>query len=74
MLLLPVLALFALPLCLALSKEQSHAELVKLAAAGSGIIKADDRTFDMLTAPNRDWSATIVFTALDPRRKCGPCK
>lgn len=74
MLLLPVLALFALPLCLALSKEQSHAELVKLASAGNGVIKLDERTFDMLTTPSRDWSATIVFSALDPRRKCGPCK
>lgn len=75
MLLLPLLALFSLPLCLAaMSKDQAHTELMKLAAANDGIITIDDRTFELLTMPNRDWSATVVFTALDPRRKCSPCK
>ena len=74
MLLLPVLALFALPLCLAISKDQAHDQLVKLATASNGLIKLDERTYDLLTTPNRDWSATVVFSALDARRKCAPCK
>lgn len=74
MLLPALLALFALPLCLALSKEESHAELVKAAAAGNGVIKLDDYTYDLLTSPDREWSASVVFSALDPRRKCGPCR
>ncbi|KAJ3523790.1 hypothetical protein NM688_g8668 [Phlebia brevispora] len=74
LLLLPLLALFALPLAFALSPEETQAELSKLAQANNGVIKLDERTFDLLTAPQRTWSSTIVFTALDPRRKCGPCK
>ena len=75
MLLLPLFALFSLPLCIAaLNKDQARTELVKLASANDGIITIDDRTFDLLTMPNRDWSATVIFTALDPRRKCSPCK
>lgn len=74
LLLLPLLALFYLPLCLALSQVETQAELVKLAQANHGIITLDERTFEMLTLPKRTWSSTIVFTALDARRKCGPCK
>ncbi|KAI0093954.1 oligosaccharyl transferase subunit OST3/OST6 family [Irpex rosettiformis] len=73
MLLLPLLALFAFPLCLAATKD-TREDLVRLAKAGNGIIKLDERTYDSLTASDREWSATIVFTALDTRRKCGPCK
>ena len=73
MLLLPFLALFALPLCLAATKNPRE-DLVKLAKAGNGIIKLDERTYDLLTASDREWSATVVFTAMDVRRKCGPCK
>jgi len=28
----------------------------------------------MLTAPHRNWSASIHFTAMDKRRRCAPCK
>ena len=75
MLLLPLLALLALPLCQALvTKQQAHDELVKLSNANNGVVNVDDRTFEMLTHPNRDWSSIIVFTAMDPRRKCAPCR
>ena len=75
MLLLPLLGLLALPLCLAaVSREQAHSELVKLANANNGIIKIDTHSFELLTREDRDWSATVVFTAMDPRRKCTPCK
>lgn len=49
-------------------------QLAGLAAAGGGIIRLDDKTYEMLTAPQRNWSATILFTAMDKRRRCGPCK
>lgn len=74
MLLLPLLALLSLPFCLARTREQVHDELVKLSVANNGLIVLDDRTYGMLTAPDRDWTSTIVFTAMDARRKCAPCK
>ena len=74
MLLLPLLALLYLPFCLAVSQDKAHEELVQLAGANSGVIKLNERTYDLLTTPKRNWSSTIVFTALDPRRKCGPCR
>ncbi|KAI0079940.1 oligosaccharyl transferase subunit OST3/OST6 family [Panus rudis PR-1116 ss-1] len=73
MLLRPLLALCALPFALAASKNP-HEELVNLAAAGNGVIKLDERTYDLLTTPHRNWSAAVQFTALNPRRRCAPCK
>lgn len=66
-----LLALLALPLALAAS---SHRKLVDLATAGSGLITLDATTYDLITAPNRNWSVAIQLTALDPKRRCAPCK
>ncbi|KAI0720999.1 oligosaccharyl transferase subunit OST3/OST6 family [Cerioporus squamosus] len=76
LLLLPFLALLSIPFCLAASTsvEEAHQKLVKLAAANNGLIKLDDSTYNLLTHPKRTWSSSIHFTALDPRRRCAPCK
>ncbi|KAJ7102575.1 hypothetical protein B0H15DRAFT_898910 [Mycena belliarum] len=76
MLFLPVLALVSLPLIYALATkvDDIHQELIALAAAAGGPIKLDSSSFDLLTTPHRNWSASIEFTALHPRRKCVPCK
>jgi oligosaccharyltransferase complex subunit gamma len=74
MLLLPLLALFSLSLTRAAPADETRQSLVALAAVGGGLIKLDSASYDLLTAPNRDWSASIEFTALDPRRRCAPCK
>ncbi|KAI0670289.1 oligosaccharyl transferase subunit OST3/OST6 family [Trametes maxima] len=74
MLLLPLLALLSLPFCLAASSQSIHDQLVKLAAANNGVIKLDEKSYNLLTSPQRTWSASIHFTALDPRRRCAPCK
>lgn len=49
-------------------------QLSQLAAAGNGIIKLDASTFDLLVAPQRTWSISVHFTALDQRRRCAPCR
>ncbi|KAI0054092.1 oligosaccharyl transferase subunit OST3/OST6 family [Auriscalpium vulgare] len=72
--LLPLLALFALPAAIFAAKESTHDSLVKLAAQSGGIIKLNAQTYDLLTSPTRDWSASIQFTALDKRRRCSPCR
>ncbi|KAH9901027.1 oligosaccharyl transferase subunit OST3/OST6 family [Cubamyces lactineus] len=74
MLLLPILALLSIPFCIAASTQSAHEKLVKLAAANNGVIKLDENTYNLITSPNRNWSASIHFTALDPRRRCAPCK
>jgi oligosaccharyltransferase complex subunit gamma len=74
MLLLPFLALFSFAFTRAAADDDTHKKLVALAAAGGGLIKLDAASYDLLTAPNRDWSASIEFTALDARRRCAPCK
>ena len=71
---LPLLSLFALPLAALAAKESPHQQLAKLAAENNGVINLDPKTFDLLTSPKRDWSASILFTALDKKRRCGPCK
>ncbi|KAF7976318.1 hypothetical protein HWV62_7034 [Athelia sp. TMB] len=72
---LSIFALLSLSLGLAAAKKSPQEELTALAAAGNGVISVtDERTFDLLTLPNRNWSAAIQFTALDSKRRCGPCK
>ena len=71
----PILALLLLPLTLvSASLEVEHDKLVKLAAAGNGVINLDESTFNLLTHPKRTWSAAIQFTAMDKRRRCNPCR
>jgi len=69
----PIFVLSCLPWCLAASKSP-HQRLVELAAVGNGVIKLDSNTFDLLTSPKRDWSVSVLLTALDKRRGCLPCR
>lgn len=71
---LPFLSLLALPAIVLSAQDGPRQQLVKLAAQNNGVIDLDAKTFELLTSPERDWSASIHFTALDKRRKCGPCK
>ncbi|THH33922.1 hypothetical protein EUX98_g246 [Antrodiella citrinella] len=76
MLLWYILTLFILPFSLAAPKDSNaiHDELVKLAKANNGVIKLDERTYDLLTSPKRTWSAAVQLTAMDAKRRCAPCK
>ncbi|KAG2368596.1 hypothetical protein BDR07DRAFT_1349443 [Suillus spraguei] len=69
----PLLALLLLPLSLA-AKKSAHEQLVELAAAGNGLIRLNEQTYDLLATPQRNWSAAVQFTALNPQRRCAPCK
>lgn len=72
---LSIFALLSLSLGLVAAKKSPQEELTELAAAGNGVIKVtNERTFDLLTLPSRNWSAAIQFTALNPQRKCKPCR
>ncbi|KAG6818101.1 hypothetical protein H0H87_000005 [Tephrocybe sp. NHM501043] len=68
-----LLALLSLPICLAAVADPIQ-QLSDLAKAGNGVIKLDTSTFDLLTSPKRTWSASVQLTAMDPRRKCSPCR
>ncbi|KAF8238653.1 oligosaccharyl transferase subunit OST3/OST6 family [Tricholoma matsutake] len=69
----PFLLLSFLSCSLAASKSEKQ-QIVDLAIAGNGLINLDTNTFDLLTSPHRDWSVSVLFTALDTRRRCLPCK
>jgi dolichyl-diphosphooligosaccharide---protein glycosyltransferase subunit 3/6 len=71
---LPLLSLLALPAIVIAAQDSARQQLVQLAAKNNGVINLDAKTYGLLTSPERDWSASIHFTALDKRRKCGPCK
>jgi len=62
--------LFAPAPSIAASPQQ---ELAKLAVEGNGVIRLNPSTYDLLTSPKRTWSASVHFTAMDPRRRCHPC-
>jgi oligosaccharyltransferase complex subunit gamma len=72
--LLPFFLLLALPAIALAAQDSTHKQLIKLAAANNGVINLDHKTFDLLVSPKRDWSTSIQFTALDKRRRCGPCR
>ncbi|KAH7926327.1 hypothetical protein BV22DRAFT_1118985 [Leucogyrophana mollusca] len=69
----PIFALLYLPLCFA-AKKSPHEQLVDLAAAGNGLIKLDATSFNLLASSDRNWSAAVEFTAMDPKRRCAPCR
>jgi len=50
-----------------------QADLAALAAKNGGVINLDQKTFDLITSPKRNWTAAVHFTAMDPRRRCKPC-
>jgi hypothetical protein len=64
-------ALLFAPLSLALGAQE---DLDRLAVKGNGVIHLDAATFEILTSPKRTWSASVHFTALQPQRRCHPCK
>ncbi|KAK1236532.1 oligosaccharyl transferase subunit ost3/OST6 [Marasmius sp. AFHP31] len=74
MLISTLLPLLALPFAWAASPADTRQKLVDLSVAGNGVIRLDPKTFDLLTSPNRNWSAAVHLTALDKRRRCTPCK
>ncbi|KAH9946035.1 oligosaccharyl transferase subunit OST3/OST6 family [Epithele typhae] len=74
MLLLPFLSLLALPFCLAASADSAYEQLTNLAKSNNGLIKLDDKSYGLLTHAKRNWTSSVHFTALDPRRRCAPCK
>ncbi|TFL07636.1 oligosaccharyl transferase subunit OST3/OST6 family [Pterulicium gracile] len=65
-------SLLLLPLVLAAKPPQER--LAELAQKNNGVIPLDATTFELITGPKRTWSASIQLTAMDPRRRCGPCK
>lgn len=65
-------ALLAFPAVFATS--DAHSRLVELSKASDGPLRLDDKLFNLMTAPDRTWSASIQFTAMDKRRRCSPCR
>ncbi|TFK54867.1 oligosaccharyl transferase subunit OST3/OST6 family [Heliocybe sulcata] len=72
--LLPWLALLCLSLHVLAAKDSAREQLVQLASKNNGVVRLDEKTYDLLTSPDRDWSAAVHLTALDKRRRCNPCR
>lgn len=51
-----------------------QAHFAQLAAKNNGVVTLDAVLFDQITAPNREWSATIQLTALGQNMNCAPCR
>ncbi|WWD16213.1 hypothetical protein CI109_100639 [Kwoniella shandongensis] len=62
--------LLALPLTLASSAAHWSAIAAK---SKDGIIKLDSQSYEELLALDRDYSVSILLTALPPQYKCQPC-
>ncbi len=49
-------------------------KLEKLAKANNGLIHIDSALYDEITQNPRDYSVSIVLTAMGPQFKCQPCQ
>jgi len=59
----------------ALGARTAHSEqLEKLARANNGIINLDSALYDEITLNPRDYSLSVVLTAMGPQYKCQPCQ
>ena len=54
--------------------ESSQEKFASLAQQNGGMVPLDSKLFREMTAKDREWSATIQFTALGAQFKCAPCK
>ncbi|KAL7414619.1 putative dolichyl-diphosphooligosaccharide-protein glycotransferase [Mrakia frigida] len=46
----------------------------KAASSKDGILKLDSASYDELVGGDRDYSVSVVLTAMDPGFKCAPCR
>lgn len=54
--------------------QSTREQFAALAASHGGVIKLNTKTFDAITAPDREWSVVIQMTALSGHSvKCEPC-
>ncbi|GAA5987706.1 hypothetical protein JCM10908_007177 [Rhodotorula pacifica] len=65
--------LAALP-SLALAASAKYDKYRSIAQRNSGLVSLDAAGYDELTSSPRDYSVTVVLTALGDAVKCGPCK
>jgi len=67
-------ALGTLQALAATSASDVHAQLIDLAANNGGVVPINEVLFEQITAPNREWSVSLQFTAMAPNMKCIPCR
>lgn len=58
---------------LSVSAQSTAEDFATLAASHGGVIKLNSKTYDAITAPERDWSVVIELTALGTQVSCPPC-
>jgi oligosaccharyltransferase complex subunit gamma len=66
-----VFGLLALPLALA-SNIEHWSTLAR--QSKDGVIKLDSQSYDDLISPDREYSVSVVLTALPSQFKCQPCQ
>jgi oligosaccharyltransferase complex subunit gamma len=66
------LPLLSIPLTLAASTTDHWSALA--AKSKDGVIKLDSASYDDLLSSDRDYSVTVVLTALPANVKCQPCQ
>ena len=75
---IPTALLSILPIFAAVVFASQDPEIAHWSALASrskdGIIKLDATSYDELVAGDREYSVTVVLTALGPQFKCQPCQ
>lgn len=74
MLLLPSLLLAGLLPALCSAASPKLDKFRQLAKKHSGLIPLDAAQYDELTSSPRDYSVSVVLTAMGPQYKCIPCQ
>ena len=68
------LALSSVLLSALAQRTPQSLKLEKLAKANKGLIHIDSALYDEITSNPRDYSVSIVLTAMGPQFKCQPCQ
>ncbi|KAH8919351.1 hypothetical protein BT69DRAFT_1246530 [Atractiella rhizophila] len=72
--LLPLLSLFSIAAAATLTESERLLKFSTLARKNNGLIPLNDETYDELTAAPRNYSVSVLLTALSPQFQCAPCR
>lgn len=69
------LTAFLIPVTCAAARSESKVDKFRaLSRASGGVVKLDSALYDEITDGPRDYSVSVVLTAMAPQFKCQPCQ
>lgn len=70
----PILVALLPTMVLSAAKPTRESKFKAVAAKNGGIVTLDSATYDEITAGSRNYSVSILLTAMADQYKCQPCQ